>query len=58
MKKLFKVVKGLLIVGVLSLIFIKPLTIGLMDIVDEVGTMTGWNVVTCIDILNEIYYMF
>lgn len=58
MKKLFKVVKGLLIVGVLSLIFIKPLTIGLMNIVDEVGTMTGWNVVTYIDILNEIYYMF
>lgn len=58
MKKLFKVVKGLLIVGVLSLIFIKPLTIGLMNIVDEVGNMTGWNVVTYIDILNEIYYMF
>ena len=58
MKKLFKVVKGLLSVGVLSLIFIKPLTIGLMNIVDEVGNMTGWNVVTYIDILNEIYYMF
>ena len=58
MKKLFKVLKGILIVGVLSLIFIKPLTIGLMNIVDEVGNMTGWNVVTYIDILNEIYYMF
>ena len=58
MKKLFKVLKGILIVGVLTLIFIKPLTIGLMDIVDEVGNMTGWNVVTYIDILNEIYYMF
>lgn len=56
MKKLFKVVKGILIVGVLTLIFIKPLTIGLMDIVDKVGNMTGWNVVTYIDILNEIYY--
>lgn len=58
MKKLFKVLKGILIVGILTLIFIKPLTIGLMDIVDEVGNMTGWNVVTYIDILNEIYYMF
>ena len=58
MKKMFKVLKGLLIVGILTLIFIKPLTIGLMNIVDEVGNMTGWNVVTYIDILNEIYYMF
>lgn len=58
MKKLFKVVKGLIIVGILSLIFIKPLTLGLMDIIDEVGNMTGWNVVTYIDVLNEIYYMF
>ena len=56
MKKLFKVLKGILIVGVLSLIFIKPLTLGLMNIVDEVGNMTGWNVVTYIDLLNEIYY--
>lgn len=55
MRKLFK---GMLIVGILSLIFIKPLTIGLMDIIDEVGNMTGWNVVTYIDILNEIYYLF
>ena len=58
MKKLFKVVKGLLIVGVLSLIFIKPLTLTLMDIVDSIGNMTGQNVVTYIDLLNEIYYMF
>lgn len=58
MKKLFKVVKGLVIVGILSLMFIKPLTLGLMNIVDEVGNMTGWNVVTYIDVLNEIYYMF
>ena len=58
MKKMFNIVKGLLIVGILSLIFIKPLTLGLMDIVDEVGNMTGWNVVTYIDVLNEIYYMF
>lgn len=58
MKKLFKVLKGILIVGVLSLIFIKPLTLGLMDIVDGIGNMTGYNVVTYIDILNEIYYMF
>ena len=58
MKKLFKVLKGLLIVGILSLIFIKPLTLGLMDIVDGIGNMTGWNVVTYIDVLNEIYYMF
>lgn len=58
MKKMFKVLKGLLIVGILSLIFIKPLTLGLMDLVDEVGNITGWNVVTYIDVLNEIYYMF
>ena len=58
MKKMFKVLKGLLIVVVLSVMFIKPLTLGLMDIVDEVGNMTGWNVVTYIDVLNEIYYMF
>lgn len=55
MRKLFK---GMLIVGILSLIFIKPLTIGLMDIVDKVGNITGWNVVTYIDILNQIYYLF
>ena len=53
MRKLFK---GILIVGVLSLIFIKPLTIGLMDIIDCIGNMTGYNVVTYIDALNEIYY--
>lgn len=58
MRKLFKVVKGLLIIGILSMIFIKPLTLGLMNIVDEVGNMTGWNVVTYIDMLNELYYMF
>ena len=58
MKKMFNIVKGLLIVGILSLIFIKPLTLGLMDLVDEVGNITGWNVVTYIDVLNEIYYMF
>lgn len=58
MKKMFKVVKGLLIVGILSMIFIKPLTLGLMNIVDEVGNITGWNVVSYIDMLNEIYYMF
>lgn len=55
MRKLFK---GMLIVGILSLIFIKPLTIGLMDIMDGIGNITGWNVVTYIDVLNEIYYMF
>lgn len=58
MKKMFKIVKGLLIVGILTLIFIKPLTLGLMDIVDEVGNITGWNMVNYIDVLNEIYYMF
>ena len=58
MKKMFKVVKGLLIVGILTLIFIKPLTLGLMNIVDEVASITGWNVVSYIDLLNEIYYMF
>lgn len=55
MRKLFK---GILIVGVLSLIFIKPLTIGLMDIIDCIGNMIGYNVVTYIDTLNEIYYLF
>lgn len=58
MRKIFKVVKGLLIVGILSMIFIKPLTLGLMNIVDEVGNISGWNVVSYIDMLNEIYYMF
>lgn len=58
MRKLFKVVKGLLIIGILSMIFIKPLTLGLMNIVDEVGNISGWNVVSYIDMLNEIYYMF
>lgn len=53
MRKLFK---GMLIVGILSLIFIKPLTIGLMDIIDNIGNMTGYNVVIYIDALNEIYY--
>lgn len=56
MRKLFKVVKGLLIIGILSMIFIKPLTLGLMNIVDEVGNISGWNVVSYIDMLNEIYY--
>lgn len=58
MKKLFKVLKGILIIGILSLIFIKPLTLGLMDIVDNIGNMTNTNVVTYIYLLNEIYYMF
>lgn len=56
MKNIKKVLKGLLIVGILSMIFIKPLTLGLMNIVDEVGNMTGWNVVSYIDMLNELYY--
>lgn len=58
MKKMFKIVKGLLIVGILTLIFIKPLTLTLMDMIDNIGNITGWNVVSYIDILNEIYYMF
>lgn len=58
MKKMFKVVKGLLIIGILTLIFIKPLTLTLMDMIDNIGNITGWNVVSYIDILNEIYYMF
>lgn len=58
MRKIFKVVKGLLIVGILSMIFIKPLTLTLMDIIDNIGNITGWNVVTYIDMLNELYYMF
>lgn len=58
MKKMFKIVKGLLIIGILTLIFIKPLTLTLMDMIDNIGNITGWNVVSYIDILNEIYYMF
>lgn len=58
MRKLLKVLKRIVIISILSLILIKPLSLCLMDIVDNIGNITGYNVVTYIDLLNEIYYLF
>lgn len=58
MRKLLKVLKRIVIISILSLILIKPLSLCLMYIIDNIGNITGYNVVTYIDLLNEIYYLF
>lgn len=58
MRKLLKVLKRIVIISILSLILIKPLSLCSMAIIDNIGNITGYNVVTYIDLLNEIYYLF
>ena len=53
MKKLFLV---MVILGVM-VIFKDCLLIGLMDIVDFVGSLFNLNVIELIDFLNTLYYM-
>ena len=53
MKKLFLV---MVILGVM-VIFKDCLLIGLMDIVDFVGSVFNLNVIELIDFLNNLYYL-
>ena len=55
MKKRIIAISGLLVIGIM--IFHKPLSLGLMNVVDYYGEKTGKNVVEMIDFLNEVYYM-
>ena len=57
MKKSVKimVVSGILVIGMM--VFHKPLSLGLMNVVDYYGEKTGKNVVEMIDFLNEVYYL-
>lgn len=54
MKKRIIAISGLLVIG---MIFHKPLSLGLMNVVDYYGEKTGKNVVEMIDFLNEVYYL-
>ena len=55
-----KLVKGIsIIICVIAVIVMakNQIVLGLMDIVDFIGTQNGWNVVVLIDILNDLYYL-
>lgn len=57
MKKLVKgIVVAICMVAVMVLAK-NQIALGLMNVVDFVGTQTGWNVVTLIDMLNNLYYL-
>lgn len=57
MKKGLKVLIGLIVLGVLLVVFKNQISLGLMNIVDFIGVKTGWNVIEVIDFLNNIYYL-
>lgn len=55
-----KEIKMLLVVLAIVIILVafkNPITLGLMYIVDFIGTKTNTNVVNVIDFLNDIYYI-
>lgn len=55
-----KGIKILLIVLAITVILVafkNPITLGLMYVVDFIGTKTNINVVNAIDFLNNIYYI-
>ena len=59
-KGLNKGIKILLVVLVIAIILVtfkNPITLGLMYVVDFIGTKTNTNVVNVIDFLNNIYYI-
>ena len=51
-----KVLFVMVVIGVM-VVFKNSILIGLMDIVDFVGNLTGLNVVDLIDALNNLYYL-
>ena len=59
-KGLNKGIKILLVVLTIAIILVafkNPITLGLMYIVDFIGTKTNTNVINVIDFLNNIYYI-
>lgn len=55
-----KGIKILLVVLAITIILVafkNPITLGLMYIIDFIGTKTNTNVVNVIDFLNNIYYI-
>ena len=59
-KGLNKGIKILLVVLAITIILIafkNPITLGLMYIIDFIGTKTNTNVVNVIDFLNNVYYI-
>lgn len=52
-----KLIGTLIVAGIIALNF-KGIILGAMELVDYVGEKNDINVVTTIDNLNSIYYMF
>lgn len=57
LNKEIKILLVVLAIAVLLAVFKNPITLGLMYIVDFIGSKTGCNVVNAIDFLNNIYYI-
>lgn len=57
LNKGIKILLVVLTIAILLIGFKNPITLGLMYIVDFVGTKTNTNVVNVIDFLNNIYYI-
>lgn len=52
-----KILAGILVVLVLSIVFRSQLALSLMTLVDFIGNQFDLNVVSLIDLLNTIYYL-
>lgn len=52
-----KILLVVLAIAIILVAFKNPITLGLMYIVDFIGTKTNTNVVNAIDFLNNIYYI-
>lgn len=57
LNKGIKILLVVLAIAVILVVFKNPITLGLMYIVDFIGTKTNTNVVNVIDFLNNIYYI-
>lgn len=57
LNKGIKILLVVLAITVISVAFKNPITLGLMCIVDFIGTKTNTNVINVIDFLNNIYYI-
>lgn len=57
LNKGIKILLVALAITVILIAFKNPITLGLMYIVDFIGTKTNTNVVNAIDFLNNIYYI-
>lgn len=52
-----KIVIGVVIILIATIILHKPIALATMYIIDEIGNMTGANVSHIIDLLNNLYYL-